>query len=81
MPAEWETHESTWLAWPKDPTTFPPKLLAKVEQIYVEIIQELATGERVDLLVDDKETEKNVSSMLDKTLSAPPQPPSPFCAL
>ena len=26
MPAEWERHEGTWLAWPKDPLTFPEEI-------------------------------------------------------
>ncbi len=64
MPAEWERHVATWLAWPKDPATFPPSVLEEVEQIYVKMIGELAAGERVDLLVDDEKTEQRVSSML-----------------
>jgi agmatine deiminase len=28
MPAEWEKHDSIWLAWPYDPTTFPDKCSA-----------------------------------------------------
>ncbi|MCL4235936.1 MAG: agmatine deiminase family protein [Deltaproteobacteria bacterium] len=26
MPAEWETHEATWLTWPHDPGTWPGKV-------------------------------------------------------
>ena len=39
-------------------------LMEDVEQIYVKIIEELALGERIDLLVDDEKTEDRVSSML-----------------
>ncbi len=67
MPAEWERHKATWLTWPKDPTTFPPTILGDVEQIYVKMIEELAVGERVDLLVDDKRTEERASLMLENT--------------
>ncbi|MGA2785824.1 MAG: agmatine deiminase family protein, partial [Candidatus Bathyarchaeia archaeon] len=65
MPAEWEKHETTWLTWPKNPTTFPPRLMKEVEQIYVKMINELAQGERVDLLVDDPPTIEKVSSLLE----------------
>ena len=64
MPAEWERHEATWLSWPKDPLTFPPDILEKVEQIYVQMIEALEKGERVDLLVDNQETEDRVSSIV-----------------
>lgn len=65
MPAEWEKHEATWLTWPKNPTTFPPRLMDEVEQIYITMIEELAHGERVNLLVDDQETVEKVSSLLE----------------
>lgn len=64
MPAEWEKHEATWLSWPKDPLTFPEDIIDRVEEIYVEIIESLRLGERVELLVDDEKTEDKVSSML-----------------
>ena len=64
MPAEWTKHEATWLSWPKDPLTFPDDIIDRVEQIYVEIIESLRVGERVELLVDDEKTEDKVSSML-----------------
>jgi agmatine deiminase len=61
MPAEWAKHESTWLSWPKNPLTFPPEILSRVERAYAEMIEALAHGERVDLLVDDDRTEDRVS--------------------
>jgi len=64
MPAEWEKHEATWLTWPKDRNTFPGKILDDVEQIYLRIIEELAKGERVDLIVDDLGAEKRVAAMI-----------------
>jgi agmatine deiminase len=64
MPAEWERHESTWLSWPKDPLTFPSDIIDRVEAIYVEMIEALQIGERVDLLVNGQETEDRVSSLL-----------------
>jgi len=64
MPAEWERHDSTWLSWPKDPLTFPGDIIGRIEEIYVEMIEALLSGERVDLLVDDQKTEDRVASML-----------------
>ena len=64
MPAEWAEHESTWLSWPKNPETFPPEVVSRVEEVYVEMIEALARGERVDLLVDDDRTEDRVMSKL-----------------
>lgn len=64
MPPEWAKHDSTWLSWPKNPLTFPPEIVSKVEAAYVAMIEALAAGERVDLLVDDARTEDRVRSML-----------------
>jgi agmatine deiminase len=64
MPAEWEKHESTWLSWPKDPLTFPPNIIEKVEQVYVRMIEALQKGELVNLIVDDQRTEDKVASLV-----------------
>ncbi len=64
MPAEWEKHEATWLAWPKDPDTFPKGIIEPVEEAYIKIISALAKGEKVNVLVDDKGDEDKILSML-----------------
>jgi agmatine deiminase len=64
MPAEWEKHDSTWLAWPKDPLTFPEDIIGRVEDTYQRIVSALSSGERVNVLVDDLKTEQRVSSLL-----------------
>jgi agmatine deiminase len=64
MPAEWRKHEATWLSWPKDPLTFPEGIIERVELIYLEIIETIQGGERVELLVDDQQTEDKVRSLL-----------------
>jgi agmatine deiminase len=63
MPAEWEPHEGTWLAWPEDRVTFP-KRLEKVRRQYVRIIELLSRGENVNLAVKDSETRSRVSGVL-----------------
>jgi agmatine deiminase len=64
MPAEWEKHDATWISWPKDPLTFPPEIIDRVEQIYLAMIRALQKGERVEILVDDAKMEERVSAML-----------------
>jgi agmatine deiminase len=63
MPAEWEPHEATWLAWPEDRVTFPGRL-ERVRRRYIEIIAALHTGEAVNLAVRNKETRARVRAAL-----------------
>jgi agmatine deiminase len=63
MPAEWERHEATWLAWPHDPITWPDHV-EDAEKAFVEMIRALAPNERVDLLVKDAPTKARAQSML-----------------
>ena len=52
MPAEWEPHEATWLAWPHNPEDWPGKFAA-IPWLYAEIVRLLAARERVHLIVED----------------------------
>ncbi len=54
MPAEWRRHSATWLAWPKDPLTWPDRV-PQVEDIFLRLIAALAPNETINLLVDDEE--------------------------
>ncbi len=63
MPAEWEPHAATWLAWPHDLETWP-KQLEKVKAAYLEIIEQLHVGENVQILVDDRKTQDYVLQKL-----------------
>jgi agmatine deiminase len=65
MPAEWEPHESTWLAWPHLRDDWPGKFEA-IPWVYAEIIRNLARHERVDLIVDDASSEKKARAALEK---------------
>ncbi|MDQ3472405.1 MAG: agmatine deiminase family protein [Acidobacteriota bacterium] len=56
MPAEWQRHIATWLSWPKDPLTWPERV-PQVQEIFLQMIAALVPHERVNLLVDDGETE------------------------
>ncbi|MGQ0772156.1 MAG: agmatine deiminase family protein [Nitrososphaerota archaeon] len=65
MPAEWEKHEATWLAWPHDPVTFPGRV-KKVEEVYVRIISALHKNENVNLFVKDINAKARVAKILEK---------------
>jgi len=46
MPAEWEKHDATWLAWPHNPTDWPDKL-DTIRWVYGEIVRKIAPGEQL----------------------------------
>lgn len=54
MPAEWETHEATWLGWPHEKTDWPGKF-AVVPFVYGEIVRYLTRVEKVRILCDKPE--------------------------
>ena len=51
MPAEWETHEATWLGWPRHVHDWPGKMEA-IAWFYGELVRKLASGEMVRILVN-----------------------------
>jgi len=51
MPAEWETHQATWLAWPHNPADWPDKLDI-VRWVYTEIVRRVSPGEAIRMLVN-----------------------------
>jgi len=57
MPAEWETHEATWLGWPHNPTDWPGKL-DTIRWVYGEMVRHIAPGEIVRLMVNSRAEEK-----------------------
>jgi agmatine deiminase len=63
MPAEWEPHAATWLAWPHNPTDWPGKL-EPIHWVYGEIVRKLAPGERVRLLVHSPRIERRARRVL-----------------
>jgi agmatine deiminase len=56
MPAEWEPHAATWLAWPHERTDWPEKFSA-IPLVYAEIIRRLCASEQVRLEVNGKAEE------------------------
>jgi len=66
MPAEWEPHQATWLAWPHNPEDWPGKF-QPIPWVYAEIVGHLARVEQVHILVDDAAAEKRARNVLKKT--------------
>jgi agmatine deiminase len=52
MPAEWEPHAATWIAWPHHEPDWPGKL-EPIPWVYTEIVRALHRHERVEVLCHD----------------------------
>mgnify|MGYP001568359323 CR=1 FL=1 len=62
-PAEWAPHEATWLAWPKNRTTWPSRL-EEATEAWAAMAGALAPGERVEILADDAAMESAARNFL-----------------
>lgn len=65
MPAEWEPHEATWLAWPHEESDWPGKF-EPIPWLYGEIVARLARVERVRILVKNADHRESVREILRK---------------
>jgi agmatine deiminase len=63
MPAEWDRHEATWLAWPHEESDWPGKFEA-LPWLYGEIVRQLARVETIHLIVRDESMEAQVRTTL-----------------
>ena len=63
MPAEWEPHEATWLAWPHNREDWPGKF-GPIPWVFAEIVRLLAQREHVHLLIKDAELERRARGVL-----------------
>ncbi len=63
MPAEWEPHAATWIAWPHERRDWPGKF-ATIPWVYGEIVRHLHTGEMVHILVNDRSAEARALRVL-----------------
>jgi agmatine deiminase len=71
MPAEWEPHSATWLAWPHYHGDWPGKF-EPIPWVYAEIIRNLARRERVELIVNDAAAERGVRKILSRAEALAP---------
>jgi agmatine deiminase len=65
MPAEWEPHDATWLAWPHYRKDWPGKF-EPIPWVFTEIVRNLARHERVELIVNDAAAEKKTRKLLEQ---------------
>jgi agmatine deiminase len=63
MPAEWEPHAATWIAWPHNASDWPGKFAA-IPWVYAELVRVLAQQERVEILVQDATEEHRAAGIL-----------------
>ena len=65
MPAEWEPHEATWIAWPHNRADWPGRF-APIPWVYAEIVRKLSRVEKVRILVDSRAQSDEVRRILSK---------------
>ena len=65
MPAEWEPHSATWLAWPHYREDWPGRF-EPIPWVYAEIIRNLAQHERVELVVNGAAGARNARKVLER---------------
>jgi agmatine deiminase len=69
MPAEWEPHEATWIAWPHNREDWPGRF-GPIPWVYGEIVRKLSRVERVRILVRDGALAAQARRVLDKVGAA-----------
>ncbi|WP_263353522.1 agmatine deiminase family protein [Acidicapsa acidisoli] len=65
MPAEWESHEGTWIGWPYNASDWPGKFAA-IPWVYAEIVRLLSQRENVHILVHGEAQEQRAASILKR---------------
>jgi len=66
MPAEWEPHAATWLAWPHEPSDWPGKFEA-VPWVMAEIARHLQDAERIRLIVRNRRERARAADALKRS--------------
>jgi agmatine deiminase len=65
MPAEWEPHEATWIAWPHNRSDWPGRF-GPIPWVYGEIVRKLSQVERVRILVQHQSLKEQAARVLRK---------------
>ena len=65
MPAEWERHAATWLAWPHNAEDWPGKF-QPIPWVYADIMRHLSRVEDVHILVQDDAAARRVQGILKR---------------
>jgi len=69
MPAEWEPHEATWIAWPHNRSDWPGRF-TPIPWVYGEIVRKLSQVEKVRILVGAQAEEAQARRVLGKVGAA-----------
>ncbi len=69
MPAEWDRHAATWLAWPHNAEDWPGKFQA-IPWVYADIARHLSQVEDVHILVQDAAGAKRILTVLKRAGAA-----------
>ncbi|MGQ0648594.1 MAG: agmatine deiminase family protein [Gemmatimonadaceae bacterium] len=64
MPAEWEPHAATWIAWPHHAPDWPGKF-EPIPWVYAEIVRVLHGHERVEILCHSEDVRADAQAKLD----------------
>jgi agmatine deiminase len=65
MPAEWERHQGTWLAWPHNQDDWPGRFEA-IPWVYADIVRHLSRVEEVNIIVRNAAERDSVRSLLNR---------------
>ncbi|NPV10802.1 MAG: agmatine deiminase family protein [Ignavibacteria bacterium] len=65
LPAEWETHEATWIGWPYNKNDWPGKF-SPIPYVFAEIVKKLVEGEQVYIIVQNENHKKSAIQILKK---------------
>lgn len=65
IPAEWEPHQATWIAWPHNREDWPGRF-APIPWVYGEIVRKLSAVERVRILIEGEALERQARTILRK---------------
>jgi agmatine deiminase len=63
LPAEWEPHEATWIAWPHNPEDWPGKF-SPIPWVYTEIVRLLSAVEPVHIIVQGRREARGIQVKL-----------------
>jgi len=66
MPAEWEPHAATWLAWPHEPGDWPGKFDA-VPWVVADVARHLQEGERIRMIVRGRSDRARAAAALSRS--------------
>lgn len=66
LPAEWEAHEATWIAWPHEKSDWPGKF-APIHWVYADIVRHLAQVEVVRIVVQNEAEKKAAGRIFEKS--------------